>query len=401
MKKDLSEQWKTRYKHDVLLAIIIVVIPFVLSLHLLFDNESNNLRFDLFGHAFVHKYHNDSAFVWSVFVRIIPIVLFSIWFFNNSFRRSEVVLLAVFPFANALFDPIFLKPLAYFWRILIAVGLLAFLMVIRRKMENKFQSRSLPFVKLKMGRAKLLQKIRQVWIKEVFDTKSYHKLKKLLHLKKVLESEYGASVPSYHRSVVKQSTERVVFFLLVIIFIMYFLYLLIPEGVMKIDLGLFYLKSYGFPDVHTLIWYMSVKLCVLIPLCIWFVTCPFWWKFSILSPIVLYAYQLWQAFQPENDTVDHYEYLSSLPYLLFLILLLYIISRTMKYTHEALDLYQIVSQQTDEIISEAMENELSPILTGEKLKFLKSKTTEANLEEQLEKLISLREELERKVRKEN
>ena len=119
----------------------------------------------------------------------------------------------------------------------------------------------------------------------------------------------------------------------------------------------------GFPDVNIFIWYVCGKLCTLVPLCIWFMTCGHWWRYAILSPIVLFTYQLWGANQNFSLEIDNYEYIRALPMILILVLVLILISKDVQYQAKIIDIYENLSAEIEVLLNK---------LNTEKSKAIKS-----------------------------
>jgi hypothetical protein len=61
------------------------------------------------------------------------------------------------------------------------------------------------------------------------------------------------------------------------------------------------ISSFGFFDFKTFFYYASNKSILFALGLLWFVTCRYWWRWAILSPVLFYLYQFWEIFQPVKD----------------------------------------------------------------------------------------------------
>jgi hypothetical protein len=137
-----------------------------------------------------------------------------------------------------------------------------------------------------------------------------------------------------------------------------------------------------------------MKLCVLLPLCIWFLSATYWWRYAVLSPIILYTYQIWELFQNSSNEVDRYELIKSIPAILILVGVLLFLSKTLKYQSKILDLHQEVKGEIELLLSQ-MEHSNSS-LNQKKREFgvlQGTKVTAETAQEHVRSLLALREAL--------
>jgi dipeptide/tripeptide permease len=116
-----------------------------------------------------------------------------------------------------------------------------------------------------------------------------------------------------------------------------FVYLLIPDGLNKIDIGGWSLGNMGFGSLDNLAWYLLKKISIVLFLIIWFISAKNWWKMAILTPLIIYSYQIIEVFFDIGD-VDAGNNSKILPILfpviialLFLIQIVRLKSRLMDY----------------------------------------------------------------------
>jgi len=166
---------------------------------------------------------------------------------------------------------------------------------------------------------------------------------------------------SYEYSKWKNILDVLICTLLVLMIPIYYTFILVPPEVQTYTLFGINIGTHGFQDVNIFVWYVGLKICIIIPLCIWFITCGQWWRYAIISPIVLFTYQLWGAYQNVSKEVDNYEYLSALPTIFFLVVLLIFISNKIKYKARVIDIYEGISNEI-EILLNRLNIEESNIL---------------------------------------
>jgi hypothetical protein len=125
----------------------------------------------------------------------------------------------------------------------------------------------------------------------------------------------------------------------------------IPEGKEVVILKRFQIESYGFQTVKIFIWYVSQKLVLAVILIIWFITSPYWWRWAILSPLIFYTYQFWEAFQPESQ-IESAGTLNVFPLVFATITLVLLISRIVRTHSITMDYKAHLERELDLGISE-------------------------------------------------
>ncbi|WP_445382241.1 hypothetical protein [Robiginitalea sp. IMCC43444] len=78
---------------------------------------------------------------------------------------------------------------------------------------------------------------------------------------------------------------------------------------------------------------------MIIVLAVWFVSNPHWWRYALLSPLVLYVYQFWETFQG-LETVEDYENVRVFPLVFLTISFIMLLSKVIRRRSRTLD-YQI------------------------------------------------------------
>lgn len=81
----------------------------------------------------------------------------------------------------------------------------------------------------------------------------------------------------------------------------------------------------GFPSLEMHAWFLVSKLVPLYLMVIWFLTCKHWWYHIIIIPIMMYAFQLFENYFSESDTVDSENLMWLLPICIVVIPFVYFI----------------------------------------------------------------------------
>ncbi|MEH6680115.1 MAG: hypothetical protein V7724_06175 [Sediminicola sp.] len=169
------------------------------------------------------------------------------------------------------------------------------------------------------------------------------------------------------------------------------------DGIKEITFAGIRIGSHGFLNVKVLMWFISAKIMTLIPLCIWYVTCHHWWKYAILSPIILYAFQIWEAFQ-DNDILDAYGNIRAFPAVFVVVSLVVSLSIAVRYRSKILDFHQDIKLEIEALLGK-MEGS-NNILAHQQKTFRELQDTKVdteNAQNHLQSLLKLREELLREL----
>ncbi|MEB8329184.1 hypothetical protein OO009_07435 [Flavobacteriaceae bacterium KMM 6897] len=221
-------------------------------------------------------------------------------------------------------------------------------------------------------------------------------LEKLYSAQQVLNAEMDISI----QKVKGQKSIRFVFeiissFILLFIPSLYFMEMLIPKGVQTYQLGWLEIHDFGFNDVNMFFWYVNLKLCVLLPLMIWFISCKNWWRYSILVPVILTTYQLWELVQnPTSTKADQFELLMALPAILFIVGLLLFSSYFINYRYKIFDVYLDITNEINDIVGQLSSSNEIVIEKKAVLDQLKeSRVSEVTAAERMDALLKLKESL--------
>ena len=356
---------KRRYIRENFTGIWVLLIPFLLYFHKAFGDSEAIV---VFGHAINHGFGTSEALMWYVLVKVVAILSLLTWFFTTNYIWKYFIFVPLVVYSYTLikvfdFIPVLKANIVLNASILSMIALVLVTILdkyyFRKRRDIEFNTKSTfvnkefyKKVKNRMAQMKKLEK--NISLKAYF-----YELYKSEHL--MGSTFYKSKSISYISPNWRNIFDILICTLLVLMAPLYFIYELIPDGAQSYPLLGFTIDAHGFRDVSIFMWYVSGKLCIIIPLCIWFITCGHWWRYAILSPIVLFSYQLWGAYQTVTKEIDYYEYLRALPTILFLVVLLFFISNRIKYQARILDIYEDLSNEIEVLLNKLNTQESDKI----------------------------------------
>lgn len=392
---------------EIIISLIIVLLPFALYLHLLFEDYSQSL--ELFGFTYHHGLPGNEVFIWMLLKKIIAISLLIIWFLTCSYRWRYFIFSPILLYSYSLIQSLTFdfgtKPSFSQQFLVIAPYLILFsfiLVLISQKLNrlniNKAYDLAIKDVRSFRKYSQLRRSVTK-FLKYKTKTKIINVrieyLKKLFYVREKIKDKL--IIPKNFlktKSYLAFTLEVTIGLILLLIPFLYFSFELIPDRytVVKI-LGITF-DSNGFVDLPTFVWYFMNVLCLTIPLCIWFLTERNWWRFAIFSPIILSAYQIWEVLYMNSKAVDESEYMKSIPFILVILLTLLILSYITRFKYQIVDIYEEISQEIEELLkwSDLTGNKLQDKKT--KLSMLKHRfRCDNSINDHLESLLKLKEEL--------
>ena len=343
------QRWKFQFNLELLIALIILIAPFLIYIHLLFSESSNELDFFLF--KWRHGFKHNQLLLWNCLSNFIPLVLILISFLTLNNRIRFFLLPLIIMFSFFLLSDIFYYQSTHFFVNIDGI-IIAFLLIIlligidrqtlRMNTNNELKVSSKDFLKeiFTLRMAKLLE-LAEVTKKAGKDIPKIQYLSRLLYYNEIMKKEINKKNGS-ELDEDKDARDTLVIFILKILLIfsavaINFVYLLIPDGLNKIDIGGWSLGNMGFGSLDNLAWYLLKKISIVLFLIIWFISAKNWWKMAILTPLIIYSYQIIEVFFDIGD-VDAGNNSKILPILfpviialLFLIQIVRLKSRLMDY----------------------------------------------------------------------
>lgn len=350
--------WRRQFFIDISIAILLLLSPFMIYIHLFFNDNISLLQ--IFGIKIEHGFYSNQVFAWILLSSMLPFVLFAIWFFTSSKRWKYFII----PFLVVFFDRILTSLHSYnifndeyipVVRVIVCTVLALFFLYVD----------ILIFVR---HRKKRLETSIAILFKS--ELKSiYNKTTSILEYNIIANTDNLATKLFYSRNSLKDflsknsmnslqeamtSDKRVNATYALILAIMLFLleiHQFVPTDQEQIDLRFMTLEKYGFVDVNTFVWFFTTKFSILVSLIVWFASTSYWWRYALLSPIVLYSYQFWEVWQDEQF-LDAHGNLAMLPILLIIFVVVLAMSRMVNYKAEVLDLYEYINSEIENHLSE-------------------------------------------------
>ncbi|MCK8481902.1 hypothetical protein [Psychroserpens algicola] len=173
----------------------------------------------------------------------------------------------------------------------------------------------------------------------------------------------------------------------------YFLDEFIPNGINEIDLFFFKIGSFGFSDFSLFIFFMKMKVLILIFSIIWYYTCRHWWKKAILAIIAIELLKLINAFNYQQNLTDEIEYLRSFPVTVPILFLIIIFFKKIKNYYLEKDIRQKIDSEIDSVFFDLNKEKIEDLdLLKERFFKIRNETNSKNKHEYLQKLISLRDD---------
>ena len=346
---------KHKVRTDSILAFSVLVLPFLGYLHLLFDGTENSIL--IFGFELASTFPNISIHIWYFLSKIIPVLLLSIWFWNcDSWWRYFIfspILLNTFTLSSNGFNfenliGTFDWISALLFSVIVGISIVLIDLVyfgfsyrkhINRSLLGIFEEREF-YIEICNRYIDIKRHKREV----NEDDYPY----KLYHIKTLLKQKISKFESITSRIVDEKHKKFNLVLGLIILFIpaLFYSNTLIPKGLKEITYLGITIDDNGFQDVNTFYWFLLLKLCIILPLIIWFVTTKYWWKYSILSPIILFSYQFWEA-NLDTTELDSYGNIKILPLIIFVLLFVLMLAKLTKYRARIMELYSEINNELD------------------------------------------------------
>lgn len=172
------------------------------------------------------------------------------------------------------------------------------------------------------------------------------------------------------------------------------LWIFLPEDTKQIDLFLFEVNSNGFYSANHFIYHIVIKFSMLLCFLIWFLTEKRWWRYAILSSIIVVSNQVFNIlFRPESVSLDEFELYQSGPYLLLLALFLILLVKLIDNQEKIKQVLEDKYNQMEQLIEQRLERRQKQIEEN------KNKIASNSLK--TDELKKIREELEKELKSKN
>ncbi|WP_299534257.1 hypothetical protein [Ulvibacterium sp.] len=393
--------WQRKYILEVLLAIIIVLLPFSIYTHLYFNDDAQSIRF--FGFEYHHNLVNSGLFLWDLLTRLIPFLLYIVWFLTNPYWWRYFIFAPLIYWTDSLATEIFIfnevieNNLVSF-SIFINIAIICLLVFLRQKSIRKSDSSTVfrlkqneltpKYPRLQKAIDKEARSLTEA--KRVLPKNEY--LRKLVIIKTFIKKSLDQSNSQNSGPKPKIKWDLLVVALLIFTLFLLNSYKFIPENVQEYKILWFTLHNHGFVDVHTFYWYVCIKLGIFLPMVLWFLTSLNWWRYAILSPIVLIFYQLLEGIAPQKIT-DETSFFKALPLIIAIVCFLAWAAHIIRRKTKLLELYDIITQEIEDILSKISTH--TELFSEKEAKFKDLKENNKGMQEKqrMDLLMDLREEL--------
>ena len=186
----------------------------------------------------------------------------------------------------------------------------------------------------------------------------------------------------------------VIALLIVVLPLLFYLYKLVPIDKQSLNIFGLIINSGGFDNVRFYIWFIILRMYVIMLLYLWYLTCSHWWRFSIFVPLSIEVFKLSTLLNTEYKALDEVEFLKSLFITIPLIIMLIIISKTFSNYSLALDFNNEINQEIDELIIDISNNKTKRVdFFNKEFDFLKNEKNKLSEQEYLKLLLKMRKEL--------
>jgi hypothetical protein len=328
---------------ECIVAMIIILTPFILFTHLFFSNTDASLT--ILNFEFHHGFDGTRVFVWFVLVYLIAIVLMIIWYWECNYRWNWLILFSIIPWIDT--------PLRYTFytygileKYIIIFSLLAnilALMVIyffKKKFKSEIKD---PITKSFFNIYRLLTKKE---VKYLLKSKMYigddSIIQHMVHIESLIKKE----VETYYLEGKRFFNRLDVIIGLVFILSSILLYLdqFISPSTKGYEIFGFHLGTMGFENMKIFIFFLCLKLALLIPLVMWLLTSPKWYRFALLSPIILTSYQVWEIFQTSEQT-DEIAFIYAVPWMIIVALSIIFLAKKINYVNKIIGLQKNIEKR--------------------------------------------------------
>lgn len=145
-------------------------------------------------------------------------------------------------------------------------------------------------------------------------------------------------------------------------------------------------------DLLSVLWIAKVKINLIILLIIWYFSSVHWWKIAIVVPLTIEIFKLVSLFNPNVEVFDEIDFLTSLPIVFPLFLMIILLAQELDYYINSRLVYDSINLEIENTFSEISVKNAN--LKMEKAFYdLKSKKKFLDKQEYLNELIKLRDNI--------
>jgi len=320
---------KSYYYKELALAVIIFLLPSIILVHKLFSQEESITTFKIIDLNFISAYSDNQSLVWSILLIILPLCYSILMFFNTSRYYRFILLPLIWWLFFELFGEIIwqIKELNKQWMFCSAIcSSIVVLFLLTFDIRN---ARSIP-----------------------------------------IRSSNNSNF---------RKTKFLPFMILTLATVV--IYRFTPKNELVTEFFGFDISNHILVNLRFTVWISGLKFCLMAILLAWFFLEKKWWKYALLSPILITSYQIRNLFDITRDTVDEYEIFHALPLLTLIALVLIALSKNAKDEYVVKTIYKSTSFLLEtKLMYKKRERVASIEKAKNQLGILKSKESSGDLE---------------------
>ena len=162
------------------------------------------------------------------------------------------------------------------------------------------------------------------------------------------------------------------------------------EGKQTLEFSFFTMGSFGFASIDTFLWVLGFKISSSLVTTFWFFKEKRWWRYALLSPILVSFHQIRLTLTPNEVFLDEFEFLKALPLFALVVFVLVLLSKNAKDQYYFRALYAEAVLSKERLATRKYSKRSDRIKEiKEKIQYLKSHHSERGANE----LWRLKEEL--------
>lgn len=334
-------------KFEFALIAFILIGPFLIYLHV-FSNEDLN-TINILGFNYEHGFFSGQNFLWMLFTMLVGSLYSLLFYWTTNQEYKIFVLLPLFMWVRGLIY-------IFIWQFTVSPLLNHIFTVLCSLIVMYTLTRAVKTLN-SMGKQndyfllKVIGLSNNHFFSRILTPNIYNQnIKQLVTLKaridEKLQIQEKLSTVAYEKKWVRYLMIVGLALLLFFYFVGYFF----PSDITEIKLLGKTIGSFGFIDISMMLYTVSLKFCLLIPVLLWFITSYDWWRHALLVPIIAFSYQLWELFQDAYQ-IDELYFVKAVPFILCLVTGLLFLSSLRLKKNKVLELYKNLCNQIDILIS--------------------------------------------------
>ncbi|WP_298899302.1 hypothetical protein [uncultured Psychroserpens sp.] len=152
-------------------------------------------------------------------------------------------------------------------------------------------------------------------------------------------------------------------------------------------------EGYEF-DLDLVLWFLAVKLFIIIMLILWYFTCRHWWRIVVLIPLTIELFKLISFLNAKTEVFDEIDFITSAPITIPILALIIFLSRKVSYYSSAKQINESLNTEIDEIFGKIYVDSIRDELQlMKKFHDLKKRKDDYKKNEYLEKLLNIRKDI--------